>query len=155
MSLTGVGLYDILEVLRSRFTVKVLADIAPSSPALEPIEPGDDVLVDIEDTGWWRERMRNRPGNLLAGYRHRENLTQAELAAKIGVPQSHISRMESGRMPITPDMARRLAPPSTWISPPGWTTTLRRTGSGHVARNDARNSMDGISKEQPCPAATS
>ncbi len=108
ISLTGVGLYDILEVLRSRFTVKVLADIAPSSPALEPIEPGDDVLVDIEDTGWWRERMRNRPGNLLAGYRHRENLTQAELAAKIGVPQSHISRMESGRMPITPDMARRL-----------------------------------------------
>jgi len=108
ISLTGVGLYDILEVLRSRFTVKILADIAPSSSALEPIEPGDDVLVDIEDTEWWRERMRNRPGNLLSGYRHRENLTQAELAAKVGVPQSHISRMESGRLAITPDMARRI-----------------------------------------------
>jgi len=49
------------------------------------------------------------PGSAIKGARHRENLTQAGLAQKIGVKQHHISEMENGRRPIGKDMAKRLA----------------------------------------------
>ena len=50
-----------------------------------------------------------QPGDILRGARHREGLTQAQLAAMIGVKPSHISEMEKGKRPIGKDMARRLA----------------------------------------------
>jgi DNA-binding XRE family transcriptional regulator len=50
-----------------------------------------------------------QPGNILRGARHREGLTQAQLAAQIGVKASHISEMEKGKRPIGKDMAKRLA----------------------------------------------
>ena len=40
------------------------------------------------------------PGSAIKGARHRENLTQAGLAQKIGVKLHHISEMENGRRPI-------------------------------------------------------
>lgn len=48
-------------------------------------------------------------GDILRGARHREGLTQAQLAAKVGVKPSHISEMEKGKRPIGKDMASRLA----------------------------------------------
>uniref|UniRef100_A0A7C3SHY6 XRE family transcriptional regulator n=1 Tax=Desulfobacca acetoxidans TaxID=60893 RepID=A0A7C3SHY6_9BACT len=50
-----------------------------------------------------------QPGDILRGARHRERLTQAQLAGKIGVKASHISEMEKGKRPIGKDMAKRLA----------------------------------------------
>jgi ribosome-binding protein aMBF1 (putative translation factor) len=50
-----------------------------------------------------------QPGNILLGARHRERLTQAQLAAMIGVKPSHISEMEKGKRPIGKDIAKRLA----------------------------------------------
>lgn len=50
-----------------------------------------------------------KPGDILRGARHREGLTQAQLAAMIGVKPSHISEMEKGKRPIGKDMAKRLA----------------------------------------------
>lgn len=50
-----------------------------------------------------------QPGDILRGARHREGLTQAQLAAKIGVKPSHISEMEKGKRPMGKDMAKRLA----------------------------------------------
>jgi ribosome-binding protein aMBF1 (putative translation factor) len=47
-------------------------------------------------------------GNALRGARTREGLTQAQLAALIGVQPTHISGMERGKRPIGKEMAKRL-----------------------------------------------
>ena len=44
----------------------------------------------------------------LRGLRGREDLTQAELAARLGVSQNAISEMENGKRPISTKMAKRL-----------------------------------------------
>ncbi|MBI4644934.1 MAG: helix-turn-helix transcriptional regulator [Deltaproteobacteria bacterium] len=48
------------------------------------------------------------PGDTLKGARLMHELTQAQLAAMIGVKASHISEMEKGKRPIGKEMARRL-----------------------------------------------
>lgn len=48
-------------------------------------------------------------GDVLRGARYREALTQAQLAARVGVKPSHISEMERGKRPIGKEMAKRLA----------------------------------------------
>ena len=45
----------------------------------------------------------------LRAYRTREDLTQRELAEKVGIPQRHISEMETGRRVIGKEMAKRFA----------------------------------------------
>ena len=49
------------------------------------------------------------PGVCLAGLRQRESMTQAELGARTGIPQRHISEMEHGKRPIGRETARKLA----------------------------------------------
>ncbi len=44
----------------------------------------------------------------LRGLRGKEDLTQTELAARLGVSQNAISEMESGKRPISTKMAKRL-----------------------------------------------
>lgn len=51
----------------------------------------------------------NEPGTYLAGGRHREGLTQRQLAEKCGLPQRHISEMENGKRPIGKENAKKLA----------------------------------------------
>ena len=50
----------------------------------------------------------NEPGTYLAGARHREGLTQRQLAEQCGIPQRHISEMENGKRSIGKENARRL-----------------------------------------------
>jgi DNA-binding XRE family transcriptional regulator len=45
----------------------------------------------------------------LRAYRTREDLTQRELAEKVGIPQRHISEMETDKRPIGKEMAKRFA----------------------------------------------
>ncbi len=45
----------------------------------------------------------------LRAYRTREDLTQCELAEKMGIPQRHISEMENGKRVIGKEMAKRFA----------------------------------------------
>lgn len=49
------------------------------------------------------------PDSVLRGARYREGLTQAQLAARMGVKVSHISEMERGKRSIGKEMAKRLA----------------------------------------------
>jgi ribosome-binding protein aMBF1 (putative translation factor) len=49
------------------------------------------------------------PGASLRGARMKENLSQTAVAAKLGIPPSNISEMESGKRPIGKAMAKRLA----------------------------------------------
>ena len=61
----------------------------------------------------WREAFPefkdNEIGTVLAGYRHREGLTQMQLAEVTGIPQRHISEMENGKRVIGVVNAKRLA----------------------------------------------
>ena len=45
----------------------------------------------------------------LRAYRHRENLTQRQLAEFIGIPQRHVSEMENGKRTIGKEMAKRFS----------------------------------------------
>lgn len=70
-------------------------------------------FVDASDSIPWREAFPEYSedqlaGKALAGARHREGLTQTQLAERTGIPQRHISEMENGKRPIGKGMARRL-----------------------------------------------
>lgn len=63
--------------------------------------------------GPWRESFPELQGKetgiVLAGARHREGLTQRDLAARSGIPQRHISEMENGKRPVGKKNAKVLA----------------------------------------------
>ena len=50
-----------------------------------------------------------RAGACLQGARIKEGLTQVELAEKLGIPQTNLSKMELGKRPIGKKMAKRIA----------------------------------------------
>ncbi|MHB9138048.1 MAG: helix-turn-helix domain-containing protein [Victivallaceae bacterium] len=99
ISLHGAGTSQILEFLRKQFTVEIL-DVDVSS-----VEDEGDELVEIESTDWWKQNKHM----LLAGYRHKINMTQKELAARSGIRQAVISEYECGKRPITLKAAVKLA----------------------------------------------
>lgn len=54
------------------------------------------------------EKKYTKPGVLLKGTRHREGLTQVEMAKKINVTQADLSKMENGKRPIGKNIAKRI-----------------------------------------------
>lgn len=50
-----------------------------------------------------------RPAAMLRGGRYRENLTQKQLAEKLGIRQHHLSEMENAKRAISKEMALKLA----------------------------------------------
>jgi len=67
----------------------------------------------VEGSIPWRESVYFKdmpfPGSYLAGFRHREGMTQMELAERSDIPRRHISEMENGRRPIGKANAKKLA----------------------------------------------
>jgi DNA-binding XRE family transcriptional regulator len=61
----------------------------------------------------WRESEHFRdlpfPGTFLAGFRHREGMTQMELSQRTGIPRRHISEIENGKRPIGKLTAQKLS----------------------------------------------
>ena len=63
----------------------------------------------------WREVFKEElekygeAGLMLSGCRHKAELTQKEVADKLGISQNHISEMENGKRPIGKVMALRFA----------------------------------------------
>jgi DNA-binding XRE family transcriptional regulator len=61
----------------------------------------------------WRDAFpefkENEAGTTLSGFRHRESLTQVQLAEATGIPQRHISEMENGKRVIGVVSAKKLA----------------------------------------------
>jgi DNA-binding XRE family transcriptional regulator len=49
------------------------------------------------------------PGLIMRGLRNRDELTQQELAGKLGIAQTRVSEMESGKRSISVKMAKQLA----------------------------------------------
>lgn len=70
-------------------------------------------IQESDDSIPWREAFpefdSNQAGTILSGYRHREGLTQVQLAEATGIPQRHISEMENGKRIIGVVNAKRLA----------------------------------------------
>lgn len=54
-------------------------------------------------------KTHSEPGAALRGARIKEDLSQSAVAAKLGIPPSNISEMESGKRPIGKNMAKRLS----------------------------------------------
>lgn len=50
-----------------------------------------------------------RPAAVLRGFRHRDGLTQKQLAEKLDIRQHHLSEMENGKRPISRETAKKLA----------------------------------------------
>lgn len=69
---------------------------------LEESIPAWEVLPELADDV-------RRPAAMLRGARYKAEMTQKELASKLGIRQHHLSEMEHGRRPIGKQMARRLA----------------------------------------------
>lgn len=83
----------------------VIDSVLALLPGQEPEGVADEArLITVEEVF-----PDMQPGDILRGARHREGLTQAQLAAMIGVKPSHISEMEKGKRPMGKDMAKRLA----------------------------------------------
>ena len=75
------------------------------------IGDGGCVIPETEDRLYTIEEVFPdfHPGDTLKGARLMHELTQAQLAAMIGVKPGHISEMENGKRPIGKEMAKRLA----------------------------------------------
>ncbi len=61
------------------------------------------------ETSYFKEIEHALPSVFLSGARHREGLTQVELAERAGIPRRHISEMENNKRPIGKMNARKLA----------------------------------------------
>ena len=96
ISLQGDNVEELIEWIRKKFEVSILTSDSSDS-------------VPIEETDFWKEMQSNRVGNLLAGARLKAGLTQAQLAAKLGIRQNMISDYERGKRRLSPSMAERLA----------------------------------------------
>ncbi len=64
--------------------------------------PADDVLREVHE-------KYGKTGSVIRGFRAREDMTQIELARKLGVTQGDLSKMENGKRSVGKEMARRLA----------------------------------------------
>ena len=64
--------------------------------------PADEFFKDIY-------AKHGRVGAILRGYRARDGITQAILAKKLNIRQSHLSQMETGKRTIGKAMARKFA----------------------------------------------
>ena len=70
-------------------------------------------FVDTSEAIPWRDAFpeiteEQAPAVVLRAMRRREEVTQKELSEKSGIPQSHISAMERGKMPIGVIRAKKL-----------------------------------------------
>lgn len=88
---------ELVDWLKKKYDVSVLTE-----------EPEDE-FVSIESTEYWKEMEKNRIGNLLAAARLKAGLTQADLAARLGIRQNMVSDYETGRRTYSDAMARRLS----------------------------------------------
>jgi ribosome-binding protein aMBF1 (putative translation factor) len=90
--------------------LKFIGPVSKLNQALEAMKSLG--FVDASDYVPWREAFpdlaKNEHGTVLRGARFKEELTQTQLAERVGIPQRHISEMENGKRPIGKEMAKRL-----------------------------------------------
>lgn len=67
-------------------------------------DPDDSVLYSASEVF-----PNSSPGRRLRGLRTREDITQEEMAERLGLKQHHVSEMENGKRSISIDMAKRIS----------------------------------------------
>ena len=73
----------------------------------QAIEAGDERTYSVAEVFSEYQGMEQQIA--IRACRHRENLTQRQLAQLTGIPQRHISEMENGKRVIGKEIANRLA----------------------------------------------
>lgn len=73
----------------------------------EAIEAGDERTYSVAEV--FPEYQGKEQQTAIRAYRHRENLTQRQLAELTDIPQRHISEMENGKRVIGKERAKVLA----------------------------------------------
>ena len=76
------------------------------------IKDNDDDVVNVKDTQQYKETVSTiTPGDALATLRHRDGLSQSELAKKLGptITNKNISDMEHNRRAISKEMAKNIS----------------------------------------------
>jgi len=96
ISLQGENISELIDWISKKYEVNILAS-------------EEDESIAIEETDFWQEMQSNRIGNLLSAARLKANLSQSQLAGKLGIRQNMISDYERGKRRLTPDMAKRIA----------------------------------------------
>jgi len=96
ISLQGENVGELIEWISKKYDVSILTS-------------DQDESVAIEETDFWKEMQSNRIGNLLVAARLKANLSQSQLAQKLGIRQNMISDYERGKRRLSPDMAKRIA----------------------------------------------
>lgn len=83
----------------------LLLFIRQCQPALQQKE----VNIKIEDIEPKMKDPSQRTASILRGARYKENMTQVDLAKKLKITQSDLSKMEHGKRPIGKKLAQRIA----------------------------------------------
>jgi len=96
LSLQGENVDELIEWISKKYDVNILSS-------------DQDDSISIEETDFWKEMQSNRIGNLLVAARLKANLSQSQLAQKLGIRQNMISDYERGKRRLTADMAERIA----------------------------------------------
>jgi ribosome-binding protein aMBF1 (putative translation factor) len=97
MSINGEGAQEAVEWLARKFQLKVISGST------------SDEKLNIEETDFYKEMELNRAGNLLEAARIKADMSQNQLAEKMGIRQTMVSEFENGRRRITKGMAGRFS----------------------------------------------
>ena len=90
---------DFLEFLKAKYGKKLSIEEDPGNES-----------VDIFETNWYKKvKASMKPFDNLRYYREIRQMTQAQLAEKLGIPRQHVSNMENGKRGISLTMAKNLA----------------------------------------------
>lgn len=73
------------------------------------VKDGGKSRLSIDDVFGDLIKEHGEPGLLLKGLRHREGLSQIELAKILNITQTNLSAMENGRRAIGKELAKRIA----------------------------------------------
>ncbi len=99
------------------------AEISLRVPAKKVLQVAEAIQSVLELAGHKVKRVNNEgeelfsieeafpefcPANRLQGLRMKEEITQAELAQRLGISQGRVSDMESGKRPISLAMAKKI-----------------------------------------------
>ena len=73
------------------------------------VDEDDNELVSADKVFADLDKKYGKVGVTIRGLRHRDGMTQVELAKKLDIKQSHVSQMEHGKRVIGKKMAQKLA----------------------------------------------
>lgn len=94
-------LNNMIDLYHGSTLYKIPKNVAQKYRVTEQTVSADSVFAALD-------KKYTKPGALLKGIRARENLTQVQMAAILGMTQSDVSQMENGARKIGRTIAKRI-----------------------------------------------